>query len=106
MDAIFQRLLETAQENGLEITDERFAKLEAKLMDERDPLKHFRSQFHVPTKAEALEDDLADGKAEVVLTLCQCGFVSLMYITMNRSSCTYIFRLNGSPLFVCCIRVF
>ena len=80
MDAIFQRLLETAQENGLEITDERFAQL----MDERDPLKHFRSQFHVPTKAEALEDDLADGKAEVVLTLCQYGFVSLMYITMNR----------------------
>ena len=63
MDAIFQSLLKTAQENGLQITDGAFAKL----LDERDPLKHFRSQFHVPTKAEALEDDLADGKVPVVL---------------------------------------
>ena len=73
MDAIFKSLLDTAQEHGLKITDERFAEL----MDERDPLKHFRSQFHVPTKAEALEDDLADGKAEVVLTLCQYGLLAL-----------------------------
>ena len=65
MDVVFQSLLETAQEHGLKITDERFAQL----LDERDPLKHFRSQFHVPTKAEALEDELADGKAEVALTI-------------------------------------
>ena len=58
MDAIHQSLLETAQEHGLKITDERFAQL----LDERDPLKHFREQFHVPTKAEALESELADGK--------------------------------------------
>ena len=48
MDAIHRSLLETAQEHGLKITDERFAQL----LDERDLLKHFS---HVPTKAEALE---------------------------------------------------
>ena len=51
MDAIHQSLLETVQEHGLKITDEWFAQL----LDERDPLKHFKEQFHVPTKAEALE---------------------------------------------------
>ena len=58
MDAIHQTLLETAEEEGLKITDERFAQL----LDERDPLKHLREQFHVPTKAEALEGYLADGE--------------------------------------------
>lgn len=65
MDATYQTLLETAREQGLKITDERFAQL----LDERDPLKHFREQFHIPTKVEALEGDLADGEfqTEVVL---------------------------------------
>ena len=58
MDAIYQTLLETAEKEGLKITDERFAQL----LDERDPLKHLREQFHVPTKAEALEGDLDDGE--------------------------------------------
>lgn len=57
MDATYQVLLDTAQEHGLKITDERFAQI----LDERDPLKHLREQFHVPTKAEALGSDLADG---------------------------------------------
>lgn len=58
MDALYNELLKTAEKEGLEITDERFAQL----LDERDPLKHLREQFHVPTKAEALESDLGEGE--------------------------------------------
>ena len=58
MDTIYQTLLDIAKEQGLKITDDKFAQL----LDERDPLKHLRDQFHIPTKAEALEGDLRDGE--------------------------------------------
>ena len=66
MDSIFQTLLETAQEQGVKITDEKFAQL----LDERDPLKHMRDKFHIPTKAEVAESDLADGEIKPDIQTC------------------------------------
>ena len=66
MDSIFQTLLETAQEQGVKITDEKFAQL----LDERDPLKHMRDKFHIPTKAGVAESDLADGEIQPDIQTC------------------------------------
>ena len=66
MDSIFQTLLETAQEQGVKITDEKFAQL----LDERDPLKHMRDKFHIPTKAGVAESDLADGEIKPDIQTC------------------------------------
>ena len=66
MDSIHQTLLETAQEEGVKITDEKFAQL----LDERDPLKHMKEKFHVPTKAEVLESDIADGAFQPGIRTC------------------------------------
>jgi hypothetical protein len=37
--------MQLAKEAGLNYTDAKFAHY----LDERDPLKHFREQFHIPT---------------------------------------------------------
>ncbi|GFR81651.1 kynureninase [Elysia marginata] len=42
-----------SDESGLKLTDENFAKL----MDERDPLKHLRDEFHYPTMGQILHTD-------------------------------------------------
>ena len=44
-------LLQLSREEGLSINDERFAQL----LDERDPMKWLRSEFHVPKISEITE---------------------------------------------------
>ena len=51
------RLLQTAQEEGLEISDGRFAQL----LDDKDPLKFLRDEFHVPSVSEILDHKLNEG---------------------------------------------
>ena len=51
------RLLQTAQEEGLEISDDRFAQL----LDDKDPLKFLRDEFHVPSVSEILDNKLNEG---------------------------------------------
>lgn len=45
--------LKLSREEGLSISDKGFAQL----LDERDPLKWLRSEFHVPTISEVTEND-------------------------------------------------
>ena len=47
-------LLKISREQGLSIDDEKFAQL----LDERDPMKWLRSEFHVPKISEIIEDDI------------------------------------------------
>ena len=51
--AELSELLQLSREHGLSLGDERFAEL----LDERDPMKWLRSEFHVPKISEIIEDD-------------------------------------------------
>ena len=54
---MMEQLFQTAREEGLEINDDRFAQL----LDDRDPLKFLRGQFHVPTVSEVLDNKVTEG---------------------------------------------
>ena len=90
MDAIHQYLLETAQEHGLKITDEWFAQLLDECEDECDPLKHFREQFHVPNKAEALES--------LLMVSCNVSQHTGLLCAVEFILCTMPFSLKPTSL--------
>ena len=48
------QLLKISKEQGVSLDDARFAQL----LDEMDPIKWLRSEFHVPKISEIIEDDI------------------------------------------------
>ena len=52
-----ERLKALATEHNIELTDPRLARI----LDERDELKHFRELFHIPTVGELLEGEVEEG---------------------------------------------
>ncbi len=52
-----ERLKALATEHRIELTDPRLARI----LDERDELKHFRELFHIPTIGEVLDGEVEEG---------------------------------------------
>ena len=52
-----ERLKALATEHNIELTDPRLARI----LDERDELKHFRELFHIPTVGELLDGEVKKG---------------------------------------------
>ena len=52
-----------AQENDLEITDEKFCRL----LDEKDELSDFKTEFSIPTLSEILDGKIPDGQYSIAI---------------------------------------
>ena len=53
-----ERLKALAAEHGIELTDPSLARI----LDERDELKHFRDMFHIPPLGELLDGEVVEGR--------------------------------------------
>jgi len=64
-----EQLLRLAEEKGLQVTDQEFAKYLDDTRDDNDELSHIRKQFHIPRVCELLEEStVVDGPAKGMYT--------------------------------------
>ena len=78
-------LVQLSREEGLSIKDERFALL----LDERDPIKWLRSEFHVPKISEITESHAGYDKGSYCIATYSYMYTICTYSYMYTSICTY-----------------